>query len=582
MALESFYGGKPGYSPIIKGSFKSIEAMNTAFANPEYTDIWYGELCIIASDSMYDANNGKIFRRTLKKQNSSSSQNYSLYAEYLGQIVGMPGGLPKVEFNTIDNIDALAQTALTNGKDIWYPTGIEEGYVHTVKTNANDSENPYSKPNPLNGTQAIELVPGVVKNNLGEIIDYNDNFEYTWLQMADPQSNTAESDGTRGTLEIGLKIPYLYFDEPEIVNTPYYENSTIEESLTAPDNQVHPFYKKYNFKIANGVNGIGIKNLRIIETNKIKENANDDDSTKIAIVDSNNNEFYYDNSTGGIKIKGLESENVVYRYKNSFTCDKIWVYDLILPSKNDKQNNQWKEPESYICYAGDYIEYTNISLNNNGTLTFNKNNGSNITTTNNMKWITSANVELNPTNNDYGKFTINYNNTEHPDIINLPLVKQIIASNNPTNNENGEVINVELTNGDESSRSLTLQKSILNEQNQITYEDYVLKYPKTLAIRSWNGNSERENENFLYLDATYNDNTTETIGSVGVSTVTKLGSYVGIGKEVTENNETIIEKDDNYLPEFLQDGSSNIFLIHEELNINENNFNNVFPSFGTS
>jgi hypothetical protein len=141
--------------------------------------------------------------------------------------------------------------------------------------------------------------------------------------MADPQSNTAESDGTRGTLEIGLKIPYLYFDEPEIVNTPYYENSTIEESLTAPDNQVHPFYKKYNFKIANGVNGIGIKNLRIIETNKIKENANDDDSTKIAIVDSNNNEFYYDNSTGGIKIKGLENENVIYRYKNSFTCNKI-------------------------------------------------------------------------------------------------------------------------------------------------------------------------------------------------------------------------------------------------------------------
>jgi hypothetical protein len=67
-----------------------------------------------------------------------------------------------------------------------------------------------------------------------------------------------------------------------------------------------------------------------------------------------------------------------------------------------------------------------------------------------------------------------------------------------------------------------------------------------------------------------------------VSTVTKLGSYVGIGKEVTENDETIIEKDDNYLPEFLQDGNSNIFLIHEELSINENNFNNVFPSFGTS
>jgi hypothetical protein len=66
---------------------------------------------------MYDTNNGKIFRRTLKKQSSSDDKSYnSLYAEYVGQIVGIPGGLPKVVFNTIDNIKDQAES--NNTKDV--------------------------------------------------------------------------------------------------------------------------------------------------------------------------------------------------------------------------------------------------------------------------------------------------------------------------------------------------------------------------------------------------------------------------------------------------------------------------------
>jgi hypothetical protein len=63
MALESFYGGKPGYSPVIRGTFKYIsendskyqnaiankseleiaqinkQVMNLCFQDPTYTDI---------------------------------------------------------------------------------------------------------------------------------------------------------------------------------------------------------------------------------------------------------------------------------------------------------------------------------------------------------------------------------------------------------------------------------------------------------------------------------------------------------------------------------------------------------------
>ena len=90
MALESFYGGKPGFSPVIKASFKYINnedpayqtalinngnnaaalkeyTMDECFKDINYTDVWYGELCIIDTENKMNPNNGKLYRRTLKK-----------------------------------------------------------------------------------------------------------------------------------------------------------------------------------------------------------------------------------------------------------------------------------------------------------------------------------------------------------------------------------------------------------------------------------------------------------------------------------------------------------------------------------
>jgi hypothetical protein len=39
MALESFYGGKQGVSPVIKAKFETREDLGEAFSNSGYKDV---------------------------------------------------------------------------------------------------------------------------------------------------------------------------------------------------------------------------------------------------------------------------------------------------------------------------------------------------------------------------------------------------------------------------------------------------------------------------------------------------------------------------------------------------------------
>ena len=126
MALESFYGGKPGISPVIKASFKFINTedpayqaalinnggdaaalkeytMDECFKNIDYTDVWYGELCIIDTENKMNPNNGKLYRRTLKRsENGSLNSGNTTYAEYIGQIVGPSGGIPNLDLGSLN------------------------------------------------------------------------------------------------------------------------------------------------------------------------------------------------------------------------------------------------------------------------------------------------------------------------------------------------------------------------------------------------------------------------------------------------------------------------------------------------
>ena len=124
MSLESFYGGKQGISPVIKNSFEFIDTndfayqaaleagktasellpftMDLCFANVNYKDVWYDELCIIDTINKNNPNNGKIFRRTLKGAGDTGT---NLCAEYVGRIVGPAGTNPFLSFGNFNFIN---------------------------------------------------------------------------------------------------------------------------------------------------------------------------------------------------------------------------------------------------------------------------------------------------------------------------------------------------------------------------------------------------------------------------------------------------------------------------------------------
>ena len=69
--MDSFYGGKQGVSFVLRTSFPSIDAMVRTFQQgPAYTDVWYGEYCLIDTPNKNLKDNGKIYRRGLEYQNN--------------------------------------------------------------------------------------------------------------------------------------------------------------------------------------------------------------------------------------------------------------------------------------------------------------------------------------------------------------------------------------------------------------------------------------------------------------------------------------------------------------------------------
>ena len=103
--MDSFYAGLPGTPFILKQRFTSVGAMETAFSmQEEYTDVFYGEYCIIDTVNKSHPDNGKIFRR-----------GYS-DPEYIGQVVG-PSGL------FCDNIRIITRNS---DKKVCYDSDIDK------------------------------------------------------------------------------------------------------------------------------------------------------------------------------------------------------------------------------------------------------------------------------------------------------------------------------------------------------------------------------------------------------------------------------------------------------------------------
>lgn len=380
MALESFYGGKQGISPVIKASFEyltnekdsndnyldsaygaavnnadasTIAAINAKtlsvqFSNPNYQDVWFGELAIIDTTNKFNPNNGKIYRRVLRTAQKDDENFYAgQSAEYIGQIVGPAGGIPRMNFTSIDGV--RGQINNSSNTIISFPSSQTD-----MDTNKQNSL--VIKETTMNN----QLVPGKDDED-----NFNDAVKYTWVNILPP-------DGTNNTsyVYLGFEIPYPVFNlSTETVN--YTQSASITRTSKniegdieegSQSDSIHPFYWAWNLQIPRGIRGIW---QEIHIGNKSPWIFNENNPLYSDINDLTYNE---QSDTYNIKIYENETEP---RKKNStdISEDHFWYLTVKCPCY--KENETLWVIEEYNFYLEPYKNIKEIKFDqDNGDITF--------------------------------------------------------------------------------------------------------------------------------------------------------------------------------------------------------------------
>ena len=111
---NSFYGGRDGQPMIIKAKFLTVKEMTTAFKDPNYITVNFGEYALIETTNRKNPENGFLFRRGYDYQdefryvecwdfnentgNFNKNSTLAYGAIYVGKIAGPAGDAPLVEF----------------------------------------------------------------------------------------------------------------------------------------------------------------------------------------------------------------------------------------------------------------------------------------------------------------------------------------------------------------------------------------------------------------------------------------------------------------------------------------------------
>lgn len=438
MALESFYGGKQGVSSIIKASFKFISTsdqayidtvskglmteseakavtMDECFKRIDYTDVWYGDLCIIDTGNRNNPNNGKLYRRVLKQSDNKIAGTYNTrYAEYIGQISGPSGGMPYFDLGSLDTQRQKAVGAIATLEEDNAPlnnAGWEYAYTdkttglttHTIPT-ATSTEEAWEQIKVLDSSDgaSIQMVPGK------EGSTYHDTIRYTWCNVR----RNIEGQESDAWVYLGFEIPYVTYDVSSVEESSAYSGAVFVD--TSDTN--HPFYKKYEFHIPRGTRGIGPEEIFVVnpqDSNARTLPAGARLYTSDSISYNQNTDIY---SVDTSKIQTVTSN------------DSYWVGKWCIYNPKVGFTNTINTDVFYI-YLGSYKDVRGVTLSNDGLLTFAYSDGTSAVMSNKIKWINSIRLNADLTSSTYGRMLVTYNTTTNnvadSDIFDLPLIKNI-------------------------------------------------------------------------------------------------------------------------------------------------------------
>lgn len=491
MALESFYGGKQGISPVIKARFKYVskeddayisrhrqttkltkeeaiwlnDALNSSYEEGEeltwdhdtlapftmneclkdtnYTNVWYGELCIIDTDNKLNPNNGKIYRRTLRQV---SVNNEYLYAEYVGQIVGPSGGIPNFDLGSLD-VERKKATGEEKTYDSEEPRLDNSNWDYSYKNNTGNittvipsGDNAYEQiaiseagiPGINDETANIQMVPGKDTNG-----NYHDTIRYTWCNVR----RRLDGKNDDAWVYLGFEIPYTIYDvQGEEKNYTYNGDVFINNS-----DSNHPFYKQYKFCIPRGTRGIGPERIFTINPKDLGA-----ESFPVGETLYDFDAIDYDQATDTYSINTSKTKTI--NADSSYWVGKWNLY-----------NPKTTTVDTIYQYLGSYKDVRGVSLAHDGTLTFTYSDNSTQDVDEKIKWITSITIDTTQSSNTYGTMTINYNNGE-PFTKVLPFIKSI-----DFNDSTGKI-------------TATYANTSIIIKDSLSGNDFVFAYPKTITL----------------------------------------------------------------------------------------------------
>ena len=368
--MDSLYGGHEGVSFVIKASFSSVDEMKQKFSQgSNFTEVWYGEYCLISTKNKNHPDNGKVFRRGLDYQNVQTAGSIAI-----GQIVGPSSGTPFFQVDTIDNVEKISTKTLGENTYRRYPVSqnadgtVVTNWKQDASGNWQDTGGTLKKDFKFN-IQNRTLVPGK------DGTSFNDDIEYTWVNIR------KDDDDADSWFYVGMKFPYTVIDYKAHAVSQYDAAGNIKKdadmtSIRRIDDKTHPFWEYWDMGIPKGLKGDTLRNLKVIKM--ADEMRGKVYSTKNIIVDP---------ITGLATVKGTadytDEANGIDMEDDIAKHRQIVVYELYI---YDKQIN----PDPILIYLGDFNIIKKITVDDKGTLTVSYTHNDDTVYTKKIKWVTGV------------------------------------------------------------------------------------------------------------------------------------------------------------------------------------------------
>lgn len=404
--MDSLYGGHEGTSFVIKASFASVNEMRQMFSRgSNFTEVWYGEYCLISTKNKNHPDNGKVFRRGLDYQNTQTAGSI-----YIGQIVGPSSGTPFFQVDTIDNVTHMSTKAIEENTYRRYPVGQNADGTVITNWKQDDNGNWHDGGGTLKkdfkfNIKNRTLVPGKSGNS------FNDDIEYTWVNIR------KDDEDADSWFYVGMKFPYTVIDYKTHAVSQYDTAGNIKQedamaSIARIDDKTHPFWEYWDMGIPKGLKGDTLRNLKVIEMTEALRN-------KVYST-----EHITVNPTTGLATVGQSGypnmEDDIAKHR------QIVVYELYI---YDKRIN----PDPILIYLGDFNIIKNITVDDKGTLTVSYTHNNDSIFYKKIKWVTG--VALSTGNGAAGgHFKMDFNNDSPAYETNLTWVKGLEIQ------DNGDVI----------------------------------------------------------------------------------------------------------------------------------------------